>query len=142
VFLGEFQHTLDDKGRVILPARFRESLSSGLVVTRGMDRCLDVWPRSAYERRVEETRSLPREHKRARWHRRLLTSGAHAEVPDAQGRIVIPATLREFAGLTRELMICGTDEKVEIWDLARWHQELALAEDDYADLDEPLEFPR
>lgn len=140
MFLGEFQHTLDDKGRVILPARFRERLSTGLVVTRGMDRCLDVWPRSAYEKRVEETRALPREHKRARWHRRLLTSGAHDDVPDSQGRIVIPSGLREFAGLNRELVICGNDDKVEIWDLRRWEAELELAEADFADLDEPLEF--
>lgn len=140
MFLGEFQHTLDDKGRVILPARFRERLSTGLVVTRGMDRCLDVWPRSAYEKRVEETRALPREHKRARWHRRLLTSGAHDDSPDSQGRIVIPSGLREFAGLNRELVICGNDDKVEIWDLRRWEAELELAEADFADLDEPLEF--
>ena len=140
MFLGEFQHTMDDKGRVILPARFRERLSTGLVVTRGMDRCLDVWPRSAYEKRVEETRALPREHKRARWHRRLLTSGAHDDVPDSQGRIVIPSGLREFAGLNRELVICGNDDKVEIWDLRRWEAELELAEADFADLDEPLEF--
>lgn len=140
MFLGEFQHTLDDKGRVILPARFRQRLESGLVVTRGMDRCLDVWPRAAYEKRVEETRSLPREHKRARWHRRLLTSGAHDGAPDAQGRIVIPPSLREYAGLQRDLMICGTDDKVEIWDLQRWEAELSLAESDYADNDEPLDF--
>lgn len=140
MFLGEFQHTLDDKGRVILPARFRERLSSGLIVTRGMDRCLDVWPRSAYERRVEETRAMPREHRRARWHRRLLTSGAHDDVPDSQGRIVIPAALRQYAGLSRELMVCGTDDKVEIWDLERWEEELEQAEMDYATLDEPLDF--
>lgn len=140
MFLGEFQHTLDDKGRVILPARFRERLSTGLVVTRGMDRCLDVWPRSAYEKRVEETRALPREHRRARWHRRLLTSGAHDDVPDSQGRIVIPTRLRDYAGLDRDLVVCGNDDKVEIWDAAAWAEELELAEADFADLDEPLEF--
>ena len=140
MFLGEFQHTLDDKGRVILPARFRERLSTGLVVTRGMDRCLDVWPRSAYEKRVEETRSMPREHKRARWHRRLLTSGAHDDVPDSQGRIVIPQGLREYAGLSRDLVVCGNDDKVEIWDAAAWAAELERAEAEFADLAEPLEF--
>lgn len=140
MFLGEFQHRLDDKGRVILPARFRERLSSGLVVTRGLDRCLDVWPRSAYEKRVEEMRRFPREHKRARWQKRLLTSGAHDDAPDGQGRIVIPQTLRDFAGLERELMVIGDDDKVEIWDLARWEASLSEAEDLYADIDEPLEF--
>lgn len=83
---------------------------------------------------------MPREHRRARWHRRLLTSGAHDDVPDSQGRIVIPAALRQYAGLRRELMVCGTDDKVEIWDLERWEQELEQAEMDYATLDEPLDF--
>lgn len=140
MFLGEFQHRLDDKGRVILPSAFRERLSSGLVVTRGMDRCLDVWPRGAYEERVREMRAFPREHKRARWQKRLLTGGAYVDTPDSQGRIVIPAHLRDFAGLERELMVMGTDEKVEIWDLAHWNAELAAAEAAYADIDEPLEF--
>lgn len=140
VFLGEFQHTLDDKGRVILPARFRERLSSGLVLTRGLDRCIDVWPRAAYEKRVEEMRRYPREDKRARLHARMLTAGAIDQVPDSQGRIVIPLRLREYAGLDRDLSVNGTDDRVEIWDRATWDRYLDTGETDFADESEPFDF--
>ena len=137
--MSQFQHTLDDKGRVILPARFRERLSSGLVITRGMDRCLDVWPIAEFEKRVDEVAARPMESKQARRRQRMLLSGAHDDVPDAQGRIVIPGVLREYASLERELMIVGMRNKVEIWDRGRWEQEQLEAEDDFADTDEALE---
>jgi MraZ protein len=135
VFMSQFQHTLDDKGRVILPSRHRERLASGLVITRGMDRCLDVWPIAEFEKRVEEVSSRPMESKQARRAQRMLLSGAHDDVPDSQGRIVIPAVLREYAGLERDLVIVGMVTKVEIWDRNRWEQEQAEAEDDFADTD-------
>src|SRR5690606_3577089 len=133
--MSQFQHTLDDKGRVILPARHRERLASGLVITRGMDRCLDVWPIAEFEKRVEEVASRPMESKQARRAQRMLLSGAHDDVPDSQGRIVIPSVLREYAGLERELVIVGMVTKVEIWDRSRWEQEQAEAEDDFAETD-------
>lgn len=134
--MNQFQHTLDDKGRVILPARHRERLLSGLVITRGMDRCLDVWPIGEFEKRVAEVASLPQESKQARRRQRMLLSGAHDDVPDSQGRIVIPSVLREYAGLERELVIVGMVNHVEIWDRTRWEQEQGEAEDDFADTDE------
>lgn len=134
--MNQFQHTLDDKGRVILPARHRERLLSGLVITRGMDRCLDVWPIGEFEKRVEEVASRPMESKQARRRQRMLLSGAHDDVPDSQGRIVIPSVLREYAGLERELVIVGMRNKVEIWDRTRWEQEQLEAEDDFAETDE------
>lgn len=136
--MNQFQHTLDDKGRVILPARHRERLLSGLVITRGMDRCLDVWPIGEFEKRIEEVASRPMESKQARRRQRMLLSGAHDDVPDSQGRIVIPSVLREYAGLERELVIVGMRNKVEIWDRTRWEQEQLEAEDDFADTDEAL----
>jgi MraZ protein len=139
VFMSQFQHTLDDKGRVFLPARFRERLSSGLVITRGMDRCLDVWPIAEFEKRVDEVAARPVESKQARRRQRMLLSGAHDDVPDSQGRIVIPAVLREYASLQRDLMVVGMRNKVEIWDRARWEQEQLEAEDDFADTDEAFE---
>jgi MraZ protein len=132
VFLGEHQHTLDAKGRVILPARFRERLSSGLVFAPSQDRCIDVYPQSAFERRVEELRKLPREDERARLYLRLLMSGAHQETPDAQGRVVIPPRLREYAGLDKDLTINGADERVEIWDRGAWETYRGAAEDVFA----------
>jgi MraZ protein len=132
VFVGDFQHTLDDKGRVILPARFRERLAGGLVLTRGFDRCVEVWTQAAYERRLEDLRARPRENRGARVQMRMFTSGASDQVPDSQGRIVLPARLREYAGLQRELSVIGTDDHVEIWDRTAWDAYLAANEDEFA----------
>lgn len=138
MFLGEHQHTLDTKGRVILPARFRERLADGLVFAPAQDRCLDVYPWEVFERRVAELRSVPRENQRARAYLRVLLAGAHEETPDSQGRVVVPPRLREYAGLRRELTIIGNDEKIEIWDRETWETYLDAAEDAFAALDGPL----
>lgn len=138
LFLGEHQHTLDAKGRVILPARFRERLSSGLVFAPSQDRCIDVYPLTAFERRVEELRALPREDQRARLYLRVFLAGAHEEKPDGQGRVVIPPRLREYAGLDKDLTINGADEKVEIWDRSAWDAYRGAAEDAFANLDAPF----
>jgi MraZ protein len=140
VFLGEHQHTLDAKGRVILPARFRERLSSGLVFAPAQDRCIDVYPLTAFEKRVEELRSVPREDQRARAYLRVFLAGAHEEKPDGQGRVTIPPRLRDYAGLDKELTVNGADTKVEIWDRGLWEQYRAEAEDAFANLDTPFEF--
>jgi MraZ protein len=139
VFLGEHQHTLDTKGRVILPARFRDRLASGLVFAPSQDRCIDVYPLTAFERRVEELRAVPREDQRARAYLRVFLAGAHEEKPDAQGRVTIPPRLRDYAGLDKELTVNGADEKVEIWDRATWDQYRAAAEDAFANLDGPFD---
>lgn len=140
MFLGEHQHTLDNKGRVILPARYREELADGLVFTPAQDRCIDVYPVTAFERRVEELRRLPREDERARKFVRVFMAGAHQESPDSQGRVVIPPRLRTYAGLTKEVTINGADEKLEIWDRDTWEEYRARAEADFAALGEPFQF--
>jgi MraZ protein len=139
VFLGEHQHTLDSKGRVILPARFRERLSHGLVFAPSQDRCIDIYPLTAFERRVEELRAVPREDQRARAYLRVFLAGAQEEQPDAQGRVTVPVRLRDYAGLDKELTINGADEKVEIWDRATWEDYRAQAEDAFANLDGPFQ---
>jgi MraZ protein len=139
LFLGEHQHTLDAKGRVILPARFRERLASGLVFAPAQDRCIDVYPLTAFARRIEELRAVPREDQRGRAYLRILLAGAHEEKPDAQGRVTLPARLRAYAGLEKDLTINGADEKVEIWDRATWESYRELAEDAFANLDGPFE---
>ena len=138
MFLGEHHHALDDKGRVILPARFRERLSSGLVFAPSQDRCIDVYPLTAFERRVEQLRDLPREDERSRSYLRVFLAGAHEEKPDAQGRVTIPSRLRTYANLAKELTINGADEKVEIWDRDAWENYRIAAEDTFATLDRPL----
>jgi MraZ protein len=140
VFLGEHQHTLDAKGRVILPARFRERLASGLVFAPSQERCIDVYPLIAFERRVEQLRTVPREDQRARGYLRVFLAGAHEEKPDAQGRVTIPPRLREYAGLTKDLTVNGADEKLEIWDRATWDDYRTQAEVAFANLDGPFTF--
>lgn len=141
MFLGEHQHTLDDKGRVILPARFRDRLSAGLVFAPGQDRCIDVYPVSTFERRVEELRSLPREDQRARAYLRVFLAGAHQDSPDGQGRVTVPQRLRDYAGLDKELTVVGADEKVEVWDRPTWETYRDQAEVDFAGLDTPFSPP-
>lgn len=141
MFLGEHQHTLDAKGRVILPARFRERLSGGLVFAPGQDRCIEVYPVSTFERRVEELRALPREDAAVRAYVRTFLAGAHQDAPDSQGRVVIPPRLRDYAGLDRELTVVGADEKVEIWDRSTWDSYLEGAEDAFAAIDAPFAAP-
>ncbi len=138
MFLGEHQHTLDVKGRVILPARFRDRLSSGLVFAPSQDRCIDVYPLTDFERRVEELRAVPREDQRARAYLRVFLAGAQEEKPDAQGRVTIPTRLREYAGLDRDLTVNGADVKVEIWAREVWEQYRTQAEDAFANLDGPF----
>ncbi|MCA1784267.1 MAG: division/cell wall cluster transcriptional repressor MraZ [Intrasporangiaceae bacterium] len=135
MFLGEHQHTLDVKGRVILPARFRERLSSGLVFAPAQDRCIDVYPLTVFEKRVEQLRALPREDQRARDYLRVFLAGAHEDKPDAQGRVTVPPRLRSYAKLDKELTINGADEKVEIWDRGAWEAYRSQAEDNFANLD-------
>ncbi|MGH3440700.1 MAG: division/cell wall cluster transcriptional repressor MraZ [Nitriliruptorales bacterium] len=138
MFLGEHQHTLDDKGRVIMPARFRDRLSGGLVFAPGQDRCVDVFPVSTFERRVEELRRLPREDQRARAYLRILLAGAQQDTLDVQGRVTVPPRLRGYAGLDRDLTVVGADERVEIWDREGWEAYRESAEGDFADLDTPF----
>ncbi len=135
MFLGEHQHSLDAKGRVILPARFREELAGGLVFAPSQERCIDVYPRETFEHRVAELRQLPRENQRARDYLRILLAGAHEETPDAQGRVTIPPRLREYAGLARLLSVNGAGERVEIWDRETWVEYRARVEPAFASLD-------
>lgn len=138
MFLGEHQHTLDPKGRVILPSRFRDRLAAGLVLVPGQDRCVDVYPVATFERRLEQLRALPREDQRNRAYLRVLTAGAHQDTPDGQGRVTLPQRLRDYAGLDKELTVVGADEKVEVWDRTTWETYLGQAEDAFAGLDAPF----
>jgi MraZ protein len=121
VFLGEHQHTLDDKGRVILPARFRSDLAGGIVLTLAKDRCVDVFPRAEFERRVELLAAEVEAGTAYRSDMRLFTANAYEQVPDGQGRVTIPPKLREYAGLDRDLTVNGMHRNIEIWDRATWN---------------------
>ena len=133
MFLGTHAPKLDDKGRVILPAKFWEELASGLVITRGQERCLYVFSEREFESVHEKIRQAPVSNKQARDFLRLFLSGASQERPDSQHRITIPVALRDYAGLGRDLTVIGAGDRVEIWDTEAWNayyeeQESAFSE--------------
>ncbi|MGH3472030.1 MAG: division/cell wall cluster transcriptional repressor MraZ [Nocardioidaceae bacterium] len=121
MFLGTHTPRLDDKGRLFLPAKFREELSEGLVLTRGQERCLYVWTSAEFRSFTsQQLAKQPITNRRARDFTRMLAAGASAEMADRQGRITIPPMLREYAGLSRDCVVIGAFNRVEIWDATSW----------------------
>jgi MraZ protein len=138
VFLGTHSPRLDEKGRLFLPAKFRDELAGGLVITKGQERCLYVWPREEFARATERLRSAPVTVKGARDYSRVLFAGASDETPDRQGRITIPPALRAYAGLERDCAVIGADTRVEIWDAAAWEIYLREQEPAFAAIAEEV----
>ncbi len=137
-FLGTYTPRLDDKGRLILPAKFRAQLAPGLVMTRGQERCLFVFPMSEFRRMHEQIRTAPVTSKQARDYLRVFLSGAHDEIPDKQGRLSIPPALRSYAGLDRDVAVIGAGTRVEIWDATAWDTYLAEQVAVYAETSEEV----
>jgi MraZ protein len=125
MFLGTYSPKLDEKGRIILPAKFRDELASGLVMTRGQERCVYV-------------RQAPVTSKQARDYMRLFLSGASDEIPDKQHRVTIPATLREYAGLGRDLTVIGAGNRAEIWATDAWDTYYEAQEAEFANTTEEV----
>lgn len=138
MFLGTYAPKLDDKGRVILPAKFWDELSAGVVVTRGQERCLYVFSQREFETIHEKIRQAPVSNKQARDFNRLFLSGANQETPDKQHRVTIPAGLREYAGLDRDLTVIGAGNRAEIWDAEAWNEYYANTESDFANTTEEV----
>ncbi len=138
MFLGTYAPRLDEKGRLVLPAKFRDELESGIVVTRGQERCLYVFSTKEFEELHDRIRQAPVTSKQARDYLRLFLSGANAEVPDKQHRVTIPAGLREYAGLDRDLTVIGAGNRAEIWDTAAWETYYAEQEANFADTTEEV----
>jgi MraZ protein len=138
VFLGTHTPRLDDKGRLFLPAKFRDELQEGLVITRGQERCLYVWPTQEFERFTEQMRQAPVTNKRARDYLRMLFAGASDEVPDKQGRVTVPPMLREYAGLSRDCIVIGAMNRIEVWDDVAWRAYSHEQEQAFADLSEEV----
>ena len=130
MFLGQFVHTLDSKGRLTIPAKFRAVLDAGLVVTRGMDRCLAVFPPGEWEKLAGRVSDLPITDRQARALRRFLFASASDVSPDKQGRILIPPRLREYASLDGEVVVAGLNNYIEIWNKDAWHGEREHVEAD------------
>ena len=122
MFMGEYSHTIDDKGRLIIPSRFRDELGASFVLTRGLDGCLSVYPQAEWTKLEEKLRSLPLTNRNARTITRFLVSGASQCELDKQGRILVPAALREYAHLEKDVVLTGALERIEIWDKAKWSE--------------------
>ncbi len=134
MFLGTHTPRLDDKGRLVLPAKFRDELAEGLVVTRGQERSLTIWPVAAFTRFTEQVQTAPQTSRDVRDYLRMLFAGASDEVPDKQGRITLPPLLRDYAGLDRECVVIGMSDRVEVWEATRWEQYSAEHEASFAEL--------
>ncbi len=141
MFLGTHTPKLDDKGRLILPAKFREPLSEGLVMTKGQERCIVIWADEQFQDYAESLRQRSQNNEKVRAFTRVFFSSAFDDTADKQGRITIPAPLRDWAGLDRDLVVVGADTRIEIWDTVAWSQYLAAQEPGFASLDENLVQP-
>ena len=120
MFMGEYNHTVDAKGRLIIPSKFRESLGDEFVVTKGMDGCLFVYDNEEWKKFEEKLLSLPMMDKQVRQFTRYFLAGAASVEVDKQGRILIPSVLREFADITKDAVLVGVASRIEIWSRERW----------------------
>jgi MraZ protein len=138
MLLGEHDHSLDDKNRLTLPAKLRAAFEEGVVITRGLDGCLFAYPRSAWEQMAGRIQSLDPLSQEARVMQRHFFAGAAQGELDKQGRMVLPQALIEHAGLTREITVAGVHDHLEIWDRAKWRQQLHEVEGSAEDVAERL----
>ena len=130
MFLGEFAHTIDDKGRLTIPARFRDELESGVVVTRGLDGCLWAYSRFEWEQLAQKITQMPTTNQAARNFSRFMFSSAFDSIPDRQGRILVPQNLRGYAGIQNETVVIGVMNRLELWNPEKWAQVVAEVEED------------
>lgn len=137
-FMGEFQHSVDAKGRLAIPAKFRDGLGERFIATRGLEGCLFVFPMKEWEAFTENLKSLPIASEAARAFTRLIFSGATDCEFDPQGRILLPGNLRTYAKLEKEAVVVGVSSRVEIWAQARWEEYSQKAEEAYPEIAEKL----
>ena len=138
MFMGEYQHSLDSKGRLIIPAKFREELGENAVMTRGLDNCLFLFPQSEGMVLEEKLKTLPLTKATARQFVRFLFSGATECDLDKQGRITIPQNLRDYAKVDKDVVVIGVSNRIEIWSRDRWEQYMQEAEDAYEEIAENI----
>lgn len=138
MLLGEYRHSVDPKGRVAIPAKFRTKVSSGAIITRGLDHCLFVFGAKEWETLAEKLTALPISQANSRAFARLMLAGASDAELDGQGRILIPEHLREYAGLRKEAVVTGVMNRMEIWDAEAWERYKAKTESSSDDIAEQL----
>ncbi len=136
--MGEYQHGLDAKGRLIIPAKFREELGEGAVITRGLDNCLFLFPREEWAILEGKLKTLPLTKHDARQFVRFLFSGATECEMDKQGRIILPTNLREFASIEKDAVVIGVSSRIEIWSKERWEFYVNAAEESFEEIAENI----
>ncbi|SEP55145.1 MraZ protein [Piscibacillus halophilus] len=136
--MGEFQHNIDSKGRIIVPAKFREGLGESFVLTRGLDNCLFAYPQEEWRILEEKLKKLPLTKKDARAFTRFFFSGAVECDIDKQGRINIPSPLRKYADLDKECIVIGVSNRIELWAKEKWTDYVEESEESFADIAENL----
>lgn len=142
MFIGQFQHTVDGKGRMFMPARFRDRLGEAFIMTRGLDNCLFIYPIDEWEQLTQKLESLQFTRRDHRAFARVFFSGASEVTLDGQGRCLIPPHLRDHAGLNRDAVVIGVSERIEVWSLEGWeayNQQAAVSYEDIAEKLESLE---
>ena len=138
MFIGEYNHNLDTKGRMAIPAKFRNLLKKGAVVTKGLDNCLFLYPKEKWEEMAQKFAELPISQSKARAFARHLLAGAMQVEFDNQGRITLPDYLRQFAGLKKKVIVAGLYDRLEIWDETNWNKYKKDAEKDSSNIAEAL----
>jgi len=138
MLVGEFHHTLDNKNRLTVPARFREELGERFIITRGIDNCLFVYPLAEWELLEQRLSQLPFTKANARAFTRLLFSGAVEAEMDRQGRVLVPLNLKQYALIDKEVVIIGVSSRAEIWSLENWKQYQQQASDSFVEISEKL----
>ena len=138
MFVGEYHHSIDHKGRVSIPVKFRPKLAEGCVITRGLDSSLFIYTQKEWQKLATKLSQLPIGQARARSFARLMFSGAADLCLDKQGRIMIPAYLRDYGGIKTEVVICGLFSRIEVWDKKKWEQYKAESEKEATDIAEHL----
>ncbi|AOZ91684.1 division/cell wall cluster transcriptional repressor MraZ [Paenibacillus crassostreae] len=138
MFMGEYQHSIDDKGRIIIPVKFRELLGTSFVVTRGLDHCLFVYPRDEWTLLEQKLKTLPLMKSEARAFTRFFFSGATECEWDKQGRVNLPSNLRDYAKLDKECVVLGVSNRMEIWSKSTWSEYYEQSEETFNDIAETL----
>ena len=138
MFLGEFKHSVDKKGRVILPSKFREALADGLVITKGMEKCLFIFSKAEWPQLEDKVKGLPLTKKDARQFARFFFAGASEEELDKQGRVSVPPNLRAYAELRKDVVIVGISNRLEVWSKKNWESYVKDAESSYTEAAEEL----
>ncbi len=138
MFIGEYQHSIDEKGRLSIPAKFRVSLKEGAVVTRGLDKCLFLYAKEEWEKLSSRISALPMAAANSRAFARLMLAGAMDAEPDKQGRVIVPEYLREYAGVKKNVVVAGVGSRLELWDKDEWDSYKQSAERGSSEIAEQL----